>query len=239
MNFLTLQSRVVDYLDRTDLTTKIQNWINDARKDIALKKKFDYLYEEATCSTSAGSARYALPADYLGHLVVWCGQKKLSRILPREADELTQSDIDADSISLYLEVESGSTVLVNDTGYAPPDYYIDRGMEIELYPTPDDVYTLTLKYYAQPEDFTVNADYDFISTFHFEAIIWGAAWRGAMYLDDEVKKVTYKENYYNAIGEMIQKDQENKLADTRVRFKTYRDYDLTTFKRLTKVKTVA
>lgn len=239
MNFTTIQDRVADYLDRNDLTTKIRGWINDTRQDLALKYNFDYLYAEVACSVVAGSARYALPSNYIGHLDIWINQKKLSKLRPREADELTPTDSTSTSATLFLETE---TAVAQNYEVGAPDYYIDRGMEVQFYPTPDSSYTATWKYYAQPTNWGESTSAaatdatcaDYISNFHFEAIIFGASWRGAIYLDDEVKKQTYAGLYQQYIGEMIKREKDKEARDIKVRIKTWQDYDLSTFKRLMK-----
>ena len=231
MDAATLSARVEDYLDYDGLGNKILNWINDTRRDLALKYDFNYLYEEATLSTESGSARYALPADYLGHLTIFCNYKKLERVGAREFDSLGETDSSASNFYPLLPTED-STTDVDNTG--SPDYYIDRGMEIDLYPVPDKVYTLSLNYYAQPSDWTKGDDSDYISTFHPEAIIFGSALRGALYLDDEAKKTSYAAAYDAAIKEMIQNEKRRGGADKRPRMKDYQDFDLVTFKRMTR-----
>jgi hypothetical protein len=238
MNRVTIRNRVIDYLDRSDLNTKIENWINDVRLDLALKYNFRYLFTEATANTVAGSARYALPSDYLGHLVLWLGPKKLMRVSQREFDELTQTDSTADASPRELSLESGHTV--NTTSIvAVPDYYIERGMEIDLYPTPDASYVLTLRYYAQPESYDTgtggDSEEDYLMRFHPEAIIWGAALRGAIYLDDEQKKANFAAAYKSTIEEMIYREKQNLNEDTHPRMKNWLDFDLSTFKRMVRV----
>lgn len=117
MNFATLQTRVSEYLDRDDLTLKIRGWINDTRKDIAIKYDFDYLYAESTSTTTAGCATYAYPSDYLGHETIWISAKKLARVRAREADELTQTDITATVAQLYLFTEES---VLGGTGQSSP-----------------------------------------------------------------------------------------------------------------------
>jgi hypothetical protein len=177
MNFSTLQTRVADYLDRTDCGTRIPNWINDTRKHIALQYNFDYLYVEATMTTYSGSGTYALPTDYMGHLTVWCQNFKLAKVGAREFDELTGIDEETPSYAPTLFTQSDQTS-------GAPTYYIDRGMNIQFWPTPDSTYTVLMKYYAQPLDFTNTTDEDYISRFHFEAIIFGACLRGAVFLSN-------------------------------------------------------
>lgn len=229
---------MVDYLDRTDLNTKIENWINDTRLDLALKYNFRFLYVEASTTTEVGSARYSLPSDYLGHLVVWATGKKLMRVSPREFDELTLTDSDSEAQPRQLPLEAGTSVTTTSIG-GYPDYYVERGMEIDLYPTPDGEYDLTLKYYAQPEEYETgtggDAEEDYLMRFHPEAIIWGAALRGAIYLDDEQKKANFAAAYKVSIEEMIAREKQNLTEDTHPRMKDYKDFDLTTFKRMVRI----
>jgi hypothetical protein len=219
---------VAEYLDnRTDLTTKIQNWINDVRKDIALKYNFDYLYTETTVTTSQSTATYNLPTDYLGHEVIKLNDKKLSRFTRREFDLVEGIDDDVSTANSYLFTES-------TTEEGTPDYYIDKGMQFDLYPVPDGEYTITIKYYSQPVDFDEGTDEDYISRFHFEAIIFGAALRGAMFLDDKEKQSAYGPMYMSALQEMIRREKEKRGEDIHVRWKTWKDYDLDHFRRIMK-----
>ena len=232
MTFIDIQDRVASYLDRSDLTTYIRNWINDTRVDIALKYNFKYLYTEASASTTSGIKKYALPTDYLGHLMVWCANKKLMKIEPREADELTKTDSTQTAYPRALTTE-GTSIIDAGTTSGPPDYYIERGMELELYPTPYGTYSLILSYYQQPTTWTAgqSASYDYMSTFHYEAIVWGASLRGAMFLDDDENTTKFGALYQKAVDDMIKREKDQLHADTHPRLKSYKDFDLTTFKR--------
>lgn len=241
MLYSEMTDRVGEYLDRTDLgtsssaiisATKIGKWINDTRRDIALKYDFNYLYEEATISTTAGTATYALPTDYMGHLTILCDFKKLTRIGAREFDELYYYQDDELTSPTTLELAES-----DDATAGFPEYYIDRGMYIQLFPEPGSTYTITMKYYAQPANFTIatGTDEDYMSRFHFEAIIFGAALRGAIFLDDAAKITIFKEAYGLAINEIVKREKETKTKDTHVRIKSWKDYDLSTFRQLQRI----
>ncbi len=239
MIYSEITDRIAEYLDRTDLGTsasspisssKIGKYINDTRKDVSLKYDFNYLYEEATISTSAGTATYSLPSDYMGHLTILCDQKKLTRVGAREFDELYYYEDDA--------ITNPTTLQFNESDDATsgfPEYYIDRGMYIQLFPEPGDTYTITMKYYAQPANFTTGTDEDYMSRFHFEAIIFGAALRGAIFLDDVAKITIFKEAYGLAINEIVKREKETKVKDSHVRIKSWKDYDLSTFRQLQRI----
>jgi len=237
MEYGIIIDRVAQYLDRSDLgtsgsspasSTHIGNWVNDTRKDLGLKHNFDYLYVEATISTSAGSAVYSLPTDYLGHLVILSNSKKLTRLGAKEFEELIRTDEDERTSVAELVVNGNA-----DSG--APEYYIDRGMYIELYPNPDDTYIITLKYYAQPADFDTTDDEDYMSRFHFEAVIFGAALRGAIFLDDQAKIQIFMQAYDRAIIELLKRESEKNQRDKYIRVRSWKDYDLTAFKRLHKI----
>ena len=231
-NRIGIRERVVEYLDgRTDLDSKINAWIDDTRRDVATKYNFAYLYVEATAATSAGQARYALPIDYLNHLRLFIGTKKLVRIDPGEFDSVHGDDI-------AIEATEGKTPYLYTTGsleQSEPDYYIDRGLEFDLWPTPDTVYTLLLCYFAQPQEFGSDVEYDYITTFHTEAVIFGAAWRGAVYLEDEQKKGVYSEQYKAQISTIMQREKDRKTTDLGHRMKSYKDFAPNQFKRLMKI----
>lgn len=228
----TIKLRVRSYLDdRTDLDTEIIEWINDARRSLATEYDFSYLYTEATAPTSAGTTRYALPSDYLGHLNLFVGTKKLMRIRTNEFDQIHGDDADissSDVSNAYFYTTSGME-------QGEPDYYIDRGMEFDLYPIPDDEYTLTIRYYANPADWTDDDDYDYISTFHTEAIIFGAVIRGAIYLDDDAKLQKFSELYNKEVHKMIGNEKDRASKDTTYRMKTHRDFSPAQLKRIMKV----
>lgn len=237
MDYGTIVDRVRDYLDRDDLGTSISaplsgsrigKWVNDTRKYIAGTYDFNYLYVEATIMTSAGSAIYSLPEDYLGHLTMFCQSLKLARVGAREFDELTGIDTTPSDNTPYLTTRN-----VSPSG--APEYYIDRGMSFELYPAPDSAYLVTLKYYAQPADFGITTDEDYISRFHFEVIIFGAALRGALFLDDEQKITNYTQAFKIMLGEMLSKEKEKQKMDNKFRVKSWKDFDLESFKRMLKI----
>lgn len=231
-DFGTITTRVKSYLDnRTDVDTLIAQWINDARRAVAGEYTFNYLYTEATATTSANTARYALPSDYLGHLNIFIGSKKLIRVLPNEFDA-----IHGDRVA--ITVTDNSTAKLFTTGSSEvgePDYYIDRGMEFDLYPTPNGVYIITMKYYASPVDWALDTDYDYISTFHTEAIIFGAALRGAIFLEDDAKAQKYGGMYGQEIQKMVKREKDKKSSDVMVRMKSFKDFGVEQFKRITKM----
>jgi hypothetical protein len=231
-DFSTIKTRVKSYLDnRTDIDTEIAEWINDARRSLAAEYDFSYLYIEATCETSAGSARYALPADYLGHLSLFLGTKKLMRIQPNEFDNVHGDDatiVSTDGSTSYFYT-------LDSLEQGEPDYYIDRGMEFDVYPRPDNTYTLTIHYYANPADWTEATDYDYMSTFHTEAVVFGAVLRGAIFLDDDIKVKKFAPLADREVQKMLKKEKVKTSVDSSKRMKSWLDMSSAQFRKFLKV----
>jgi len=231
LNFGTLKNRVIGFLDRddTNIDTLAGEWINDIRQELALEYLFPWLYKEATLTTEAGSSDYAYPADYIGHMSVFVRDTNESRggrmLSKREGtlhDQFTQVDVDPE----------------NNTYYTPgkPIYYIERGGWIELVPPPDDNggsnYTLEIRYYAYPTSFSTSGEYDRMSNLHYNAIIYGAVLRGAIYFDDNDKIKSFLPKYETAIRKMVMNEKLQEMRDTHPRMKTWKDYpNLVIFKR--------
>lgn len=224
MDYSTMKSRVQEYLEfaSSDIATKAGNWVNDTRKDLALKHKFGYLLTEAYISMTSGTARYALPTDFLGHLEMFLvnqsDTKKRARIYKTQSPGYFADQY-------FRDAQDGDTTI---TVGGTPTTYVEYGTEFELHPTPDATmassYYIYLWYYAQPTSFSANSDEDHMSRYHFEAIIFGATYRGAMYIDDEYKKQNFKMEYERAIVEMITREKQLNQNDLNPRMKHWRDF---------------
>jgi len=238
MEYGSMGTKIARFLDRADLTTDINGWINDTRYAIAVEalaagREFAYLYTEATALTSAGSAVYALPDDYLGHLDLMCGVKKLAHVGAREFDDLKYHAYagSATGVSIADGVFLPTTNAADLATTGEPDYYCDRGMEFELYPEPNGEYTLTIKYYAFPSAFSASDDEDYLMKFHPDAVVFGAVIRGAMFLDDQAKLAIFMPMYEKEMGKIVRKEKQKETTDMPIRMKTYKDYTLLEFKK--------
>ena len=231
MQFSDLKTRVSQYLERGDtgVTTKIENWINDTRRDIALKYNFGYLLLELSMTLTDGIARYSLPTDFLGKLEIFLVNKSdAQKRLKFQKVQSTRFFADT-----YLtDPDSGHTTVVDG---GTPNKYIEYGTEFEIHPTPNAnaaaSYNLYLWYYAQPALFSTDSDEDHISRYHFEAIIWGACFRGAVYFDDSYKKDNFNQQYNNSIAEMVIRENKMKTEDLNPRMLHWKDFPVSVMRR--------
>ena len=221
MNYGELRNRVHELLEnRTDLTTKIGAWINDTRKDLATEYEFDHLFATQAGSTSVGEALYNLPSDYIWLQSVYVGSKPLYKLTMTEEGFLYYN---SSNDRLYLPYDSD---VINKQG--SPCYYLIQGEQIKMIPIPDAVSTYIINYYRLPEDFVNVDDSDMISRLHADAIIYGAALRGALFLDDREKVNQYGALYAKAVQKMIMRQKRFKEQNRIVRFRVPEDLDLGT-----------
>lgn len=116
-------------------TDRITRYLNDAQNEIAAR--VDYYVDEAShlFGTSSGSQVYAVPAN-LGRM------RELFNVdRPGALQAVTLRDIDISAAS------SGE-----------PRYYALDALTLRLYPTPDAVYNLELRYWRLPAQLVVGTD---------------------------------------------------------------------------------
>lgn len=126
-----------------------QQAINDAQKVIADVQDFDELItlDETHAVTVANKSTYHLINDFL-------------LIRPKDVYDIRLMD-DADSRKLswipYRKLDEAVPYTL-ETGTDRSNYYLQRGMYIELYPIPDAVYTLYVQHSQWPLTLVADAD---------------------------------------------------------------------------------
>lgn len=87
----------------------------------------------------------------------------------------------------YEQLYSNST----DTEAKPTDYLREDNC-IRFYPTPDDAYTITIRYWANLDDLVAGISEPDIPREWHEVILFGAVWRGYAKLKDTVQMNAFK-----------------------------------------------
>jgi hypothetical protein len=227
MNYLTLQGRVEDELNRSDMSTRIQSWISEARNEIADGTipilasptqgvhKFSWCYSSAAVSTSTMNNSW--PTDFMEEISFFetSAEKPLVKLDPVYFDQLLYS-------------ETGGTYSLTTTG--TPTNYIDRGTSYDLFPTPSGAVELYLRYYAYPIALTNQEDEYTIDTKVPSLIIAATCLKAARLLHD-VDLINifkqYAQEYYAAA---VNKDRSLKWKNRQLRVKTYGDFDISHWK---------
>jgi len=225
MDYSTYKTRVAKELNRSDLTTQIAYWINEARKQIAdgslpIKglgwHRFSWLYQNTLQALTSGTDLYDWPDGCIDEISIFypTRDKPLHKVVdPARMD------------ALYYDGSSS-------TGTGEPTDYCLRGTQYQVYPIPDGDYTLYLRYYGLPDDLSVSTDEKVIDTKHPELVLNAATLLGAIYLHDRELIELYadltKIHYDNAVTA----DRKRSGSNRSTRVRTYHDYNIAQWRAL-------
>ncbi|RLI83630.1 hypothetical protein DRP04_00965 [Archaeoglobales archaeon] len=222
MNFGQAVQEVLRWVDwnGSNAETLAKSWLNRTREDIATKFNFEFLFTIATATTTSSNT-YNFPDDLLDHLMIFIDDEDGNPILIYEMTPGYWANLVKVPSPLDLSADT------------PPYRVLLQGNYFRIIPDPPSGRTLTLWYYRCPETLTNDTDTDYFLTTYGETVVWGAAWRGAVYLDDEQKIPKFRAAYEDGIKTMIARENRKK-ADRKgvVRFKTWRDFPPATMRRI-------
>jgi len=179
MNFLAIYTEVISRLgNRTDITTRAKQWVNQAQFSIATSYRFFELEVSVTGSTTSSTRTYSLPSDLRVILSLrdTTNSRKLTQADWRTFDKLNQT-----------------------TG--KPSRYTRFGSSMELDPTPDATYSLSLRYLKRVASMVNGTDEPILPDEWIEAIILRACWIGALALQMLESSKSFKDEYILYISE--------------------------------------
>lgn len=178
--------------------SRITQWINDAIQQAAARA--DYYIDEATLdfSTVAGTSTYPQPTD-LG----------TDRSL-----HFTGTDQTGELTSVGLRTLDRS---VASSGV--PRFYALSGSNLQLYPTPDNVYTLELRYWKQPALLANPGDTTTIPDRYDDMLVYHALFRAYAAEDDLQTAQGWQQQWTTRLAEFAadvkypNNDQPVRIAD--------------------------
>lgn len=191
-----IENEVIEHLglDVTDLTgtwtiDKIDQLINRSYWAIRYNNPFREKEASVTFPTQQGIANYQIPTPF-----------EAIRLISIE-------DInDFSHIPLVRETVFGyESAFVNDpTGNQEdkPVYYTREGAGIKLRPTPDQAYTVTVKYLMGLADLSTTNPVTPLPEVWHEIIVYGAVYRGYMRLGDFTRSQAMKANMIELLNQI-------------------------------------
>tara|TARA_R100000808_G_scaffold2285_1_gene9338 strand:+ start:1648 stop:2259 length:612 start_codon:yes stop_codon:yes gene_type:complete len=190
-NYTDLKSSIADFLNRSDLTSVIPDFITMAEADMnrSLRTR-----EMSVRTRSVISSQYVkLPDDYLGMRNI---ELLTDPITPLEFKNLHNLDIHRAS---------------NATG--KPLYYSIMQNNIEFAPAPDGDYTLEILYYQKiPPLATFSTNH--ILDNHPDAYLYGSLSHSAPYLHSDERIGVWSGKYQQVIEQIKTSDDKAKFAGT-------------------------
>jgi len=183
-------ARVQANLNRADATDDlVLSWLNNRQKQICNIDNFSFMEKTTTVSTISGQQNYTLPTDYKDELHMWLVSGTTKYYLIK-----------------WVGSEAERSYTQTDKTGKPTNYWVwDNAYW--LYPIPDGVYTLKLKYYAYLDDLTnANTEQNDLCKFWANLLINGATADGFHYFHQPDKTAEWTTKYNDELTILMRRE---------------------------------
>lgn len=205
MDFITLQGKVASWLNRSDLTAQIPDFVNIALHDLE-GGAWNYKYMEIRQQTTTSDSFITMPTRYKD--VKWLKY------------------IGADGRYKDLKRESSNTIIEEypdlNTSLGPPEKFAAMANQNEflIRPTPDMVYTYDAAFYVYSPDLSADGDTNWWLTNAWEVLLYGALISAAAFLGDDARIPIWQGLYEKAIKDVQELEARENLGGSGPQGKT-------------------
>lgn len=191
-NYSDLQESIANYIGRTDLATKIPDFIQFAEIRISRDLRTRQMLLLATAPTVATEAKVSLPSDFL-------------EIRDIHVQGSPRSPV------TYMSPSVFSRNARADESGKPVNYTI-LASEFVLAPIPDTAYTLEILYYAKPPVLSnTNISNLFLANYP-DALLYASLLEAEPYLINDARAQTWTTLYDRAIQKIITTNQNGEYS---------------------------
>ena len=176
-----LKSSVADWLNRSDLTTAIPDFISLAEAQMERKLRTRQMISRATATVNTEYS--ALPDDFLE---VKSLKLQTNPVTPLQFETIDSLD--------NLQVQYASA--------AKPRFFSVVGNQIRTVPVPDDSYTTELTYYAKLSKLSDSNTTNWLLTAASDVYLYGTLMQAAPYLKDDARIAVWSSMYISAIEDL-------------------------------------
>lgn len=179
-SYSSLKTAIADWLDRDDVDTVADTWIDMCEAAIARRMRVRDMESALSVTLSLGVA--TIPTDYL------------------EAKYLY---IDG-SPSQPLEMKSSEWILreyPQRSSQGKPCFIATSGTDFIFGPFPDSDYTLAGVYYARPTALSTSNETNFLTTNHPDLLLYGSLMHSAPYIGEDARVVLWSAAFDRLLDE--------------------------------------
>jgi hypothetical protein len=195
--YVDLQASVAAWLNRTDLTAVIPDFVTITESKISRELRLRKQITTSTLTTSIGVRGINLPTD-------WLEFENVSLLTSPER-QLT-----------YAPVEHMDVVYPNNGRNDTPSLYTIEGDQVLFGPTPDSTYTVSILYYAKfPALATASTNWLLVN--HPTAYLYGCLMQGCVYLKDKEGAQEFNALYVNVITDLQKQDDQAQHSGSSLR----------------------
>ena len=182
MTYAELKTAIANYLNRSDLTSDIDTFIDNVEAELNRRLRTKDMIKRATAT--ADSQYLSVPTDWIEAINV--------EITSNDFSPLFQQSIE--SLDVYRKANNNST--------GQPVYFAMVDDSIELAPTPDAEYTLQLTYYAKISALSDSNTSNFVSVSHPDVYLYGALKHASIFLMEDDRIPMFTQQFEKALEEM-------------------------------------
>jgi len=182
MTYAELKTAIANYLNRSDLTSDLDTFIDNVEAELNRRLRTKDMIKRATAT--ADSQYLTVPTDWIEAINV--------EITSNDFSPLFQQSIE--SLDVYRKSNNNST--------GQPVYFAMVDDSIELAPTPDGEYTLQLTYYAKISALSDTNTSNFVSVSHPDVYLYGALKHASIFLMEDERIPMFTQQFEKALEEM-------------------------------------
>ena len=183
--YAELKTSVGDWLNRTDLTTAIPDFISLAEAQIERNLRTRQMIVRATASITTEYS--AVPNDFL---------------------EVKSFKLDTNPVTPlgFETIDSMDTLAVTYRSASKPIFFTVVGEQFRYLPVPDTAYTGELIYYAKLSKLSTANTTNFLLTAAPDVYLYGALMQAAPYLQDDARITVWASMYRSGLEEVTKAD---------------------------------
>jgi hypothetical protein len=180
--YAELKTSIGDWLNRSDLTSVIPDFISLAEAQIERTLRARQMIVRANASFDAQYG--AVPADFL------------------EAKSLKLTSTNPQTPLSFLSIDALDAEMTKYTGSGKPKFFGIVGGQLRIVPTPDATYTTELTYYAKLAKLSNSNTSNWLLASSPDIYLYGALLQAAPYLQDDARIQTWATLYERALNDL-------------------------------------
>lgn len=180
--YAELKTSIGDWLNRSDLTSVIPDFISLAEAQIERTLRARQMIVRANASFDAQYG--AVPSDFL------------------EAKSLKLTSTNPQSPLSFLSIDALDAEMTKHTASGKPKYFGVVGGQLRIVPTPDATYTTELTYYAKLTKLSTSVASNWLLASSPDIYLYGSLLQAAPYLQDDARIQTWATLYERALNDL-------------------------------------
>lgn len=193
-SYSTLKTTIADYLARSDLSTKIPDFIRLAEERLRRDLRIRQMLKVATTTTTAGDSTVALPSDFLA---------------------MKDIHLDTNPVKV-LQFQNTSNFFRNarTTDRGVPTQYTLLGTEFQFAPLPDSAYTLRMVYYYKPSFLSDSTPSNLFLANCPDLLLYGALAEAEPYLMNDERISVWASLYDRGLASLRASDDDSEYPSS-------------------------